>query len=134
MDTGCATAIRNETASSFAPGANPTALGPILETFVFVELEKMLPLSETSWELYHWRLEGREVDIVAEAPGNGLALFEMKASASVSERDFDNMEWFWNNPAKAYKGTGFVVYLGDMTLSFGPRKIALPLSMLWSYK
>lgn len=134
MDTGCATAIRNETAEAFTPGADPTALGFVLETFVFAELEKTLPLLNASWQLYHWRMEGREIDIVAEAPGNGLALFEMKASAAVSGGDFRHMDWFFANPAKAYTGTSFVVYLGDQLLSFGPRKIALPLSMLWSYR
>jgi predicted AAA+ superfamily ATPase len=134
MDTGCATAIRNETAQSFAPGADPTALGAMLETYAFVELEKTLSLLDSSWELYHWRADPYEVDIVAEAPGKIMTLFEMKASAAVTARDFRNIDWFWANPGKSYKGTGFVVYLGDQVLSFGPRRIALPLSMLWSYR
>lgn len=134
MDTGCATAIRNETADSFSPTADPTALGAILETFVFVELDKSLPLLSASWQLYHWRMNGREIDLIAEAPGRRLALFEMKASATVTERDFVHMDWFFANPAGAYTGTAFVVYLGDRTLSFGSRKLALPLSMLWSYR
>lgn len=133
MDTGCATAIRNETADSFAPGADPTALGAILESYVLVELEKTLPLIDSSWDLYHWRQDPYEVDIVAEAPGRKLALFEMKASALVTPEDFKSIDWFWEKVGKGYKGTGFVVYLGDQLLSFGPRKIALPLSLLWSY-
>jgi len=133
MDTGCATAIRNETAESFALGADPGALGAMLETYALVELEKTLSLLESSWELYHWRAAPYEIDIVAEAPGRTLALFEVKASASISMRDFKNIEWFWANPGKSYKGTGFVVYLGDQVLSFGRRKVALPISMLWSY-
>lgn len=133
MDTGCATAIRNETVESFAPGADPGALGAMLETYVFVELEKTLSLLESSWDLYHWRADPYEIDIVAEAPGRILALFEVKASATVSMRDFKNIEWFWANPGRSYKGTGFVIYLGDQILSFGPRKVALPISMLWSY-
>lgn len=133
MDTGCATATRHETAESFAPGADPTALGAMLETYVFVEIEKTLALLDSAWELYHWRADPHEIDIVAEAPGRKLAAFEMKASATVDARDFKSIDWFFVNAAKAYKGTGFVVYLGDQLLSFGPRKIALPLSMLWSY-
>jgi len=132
MDTGCATAIRNETADSFSPTADPSALGAILETFVFVELEKSLPLLDASWQLYHWRMKEREVDLVAEAPGRRLALFEMKAAATVSSRDFAHMDWFFAGPASAYAGSAFVVYLGDQILSFGPRKLALPLSMFWS--
>lgn len=133
MDTGCATAIRNETTDSFSPTADPSALGAIVETFVFTELEKSLPLLDASWQLYHWRMKDREVDIVAEAPGRRLALFEMKAAAAVSTSDFAHMDWFFENIAHAYTGTAFVVYLGERVLSFGPRKLALPLSMFWSY-
>ena len=133
MDTGCATAILNEIAASFAPGADPAALGAILETYVFTEIEKSLPLLEKSWELYHWRSDPKEVDIVAEAPGKILALFEMKASGTVGPEDFKHIDWFFDNVGKSYKGTGFVIYLGDRLLSFGPRKIALPLSIFWSY-
>ncbi|MBE0532030.1 MAG: DUF4143 domain-containing protein [Rhodospirillales bacterium] len=78
-----ATAIRNETGDSFPPTAGPGALGAILETFVFAELEKSPPLLDASWQLYHWRMKGRDVDIVAEAPGGRLALFEIKATATV---------------------------------------------------
>lgn len=134
MDTGCATAIRNEIASSFAAGADPAALGAILETYVFTEIEKTLPVLESSWELYHWRSDPKEVDIVAEAPGKILALFEMKASGTVTPDDFKNIDWFWENAGKSFRGTGFVVYLGDQLLSFGPRKIALPLSIFWAYR
>ncbi len=134
MDTGYATAIRNETAESFKPSADPTALGAILETFVFVELDKSLPLANDSWELYHWRRQDHEVDLIAEAPGNRLALFQMKASTTVTPSDFQHMDWFFAGPASAYTGTAFVVYLGNRILPFGPRKIALPLSVFWSYR
>jgi len=133
MDTGCATAIRNETAESFSPTADPSALGAILETFVFNELEKSLPLLDASWQLYHWRMKDREVDIIAEAPGRRLALFEMKAAATVSRSDFAHMDWFFENVANACTGTSIVIYLGDRILPFGPGKLALPLSIFWSY-
>ena len=134
MDTGCAAAIRNEVAESFMPAADPAALGAIMETFVFVELDKSLPLVNDSWELYHWRRQDHEIDIIAEAPGNRLALFEIKASTAVALSDFRHMDWFFAGPASAYSGTAFVVYLGDRILPFGPRKIALPLSLFWSYR
>ncbi len=35
-------------------------------------------------------------------------------------------------PAPA-PGTAFVIYMGDRSLSFGPGKLALPLSVFWSY-
>jgi len=134
MDTGCATALRGEDVDSFGLGAAPAALGHLLESFVFCELEKSLPFLDRRWELYHWRNAPREVDIVAEAPGRLLALFEMKASTTVDWNDFRHVDWFMKDgPGRAYKGAAFVVYLGDQQLAFGPGRLALPLSTFWSY-
>jgi len=134
LDTGCATALRAEDSDSFGAGADPGALGHLLESFVFIELEKSLPYLAKRWRLYHWRLDGREIDLLAEAPGRLLALFEMKAAATVGAEDFRHINWFMSEgPGKRYKGTGFVVYLGNDLLSFGAGRIALPLSMLWSF-
>lgn len=134
MDTGCATALRGEDRRSFGLRADPVALGHILETFVFCELEKSLPLLQDRWQLYHWRQAPREIDIVAQAPARRLALFEMKASTTVVPEDFRHMDWFLKEgPGKAYRGPAFVVYLGEQILSFGPGRLALPLSVLWSF-
>jgi len=136
LDTGCATALRNETADSFDIGADPTALGAILESFVYQELEKTLSLAANQWRLSHWRSENAEIDLIAEGPGRRLALFEMKASSSVSQADFKSIDWFLDEgPGKAYaaRSVGFVVYLGDQLLTMGPGRVCLPLSMLWSF-
>jgi uncharacterized protein len=134
LDTGCATALRAEDSASFGLGADPVALGHLLESFVFIELEKSLPFLTKRWRLYHWRQDLREIDIVAEAPGRILALFEIKAAGSVGADDFRHINWFLGEgPGKSYNGVGFVVYLGSDLLSFGPGRIALPLSMLWSF-
>lgn len=134
MDTGCATALRGEDAASFGLGADPVALGHVLESFLFCELEKSLPFLTRRWELYHWRHAPREIDIVAQAPGRRLALFEMKASTTVAAEDFRHLDWFFKEgPGNAHKGTAFVVYLGARVLSFGAARVALPLSILWSF-
>ncbi|MCC7527175.1 MAG: ATP-binding protein [Candidatus Melainabacteria bacterium] len=136
LDTGCATALRNETADSFDIGADPTALGAILESYVYSELDKTLPLLNSQWHLSHWRSKNAEIDIIAEGPGRRLALFEMKASSTVSQADFKPIDWFLQEgPGKSYaaKSVGFVVYLGDQLLAMGPGRICFPLSMLWSF-
>lgn len=112
LDTGCATALRGEDSGSFGLGADPTALGHLLESFVYTELEKSLAFLSKRWRLHHWRLDSRKVDIVAEAPGKLLALFEMKAASTVDVQDFRHSQ----------------------LLSFGPGRIAVPVSMLWSFK
>lgn len=135
LDTGCATALRGEDSGSFGLGADPTALGHLLESFVFTELEKSLAFLSKRWRLYHWRLDSREIDIVAEAPGKLLALFEMKAASTVDVQDFRHIDWFRSEgPGRDYRSAGFVIYLGSQLLSFGPGRIAVPLSMLWSFE
>lgn len=58
----------------------------------------------------------------------------MKAASSVGARDFRHIDWFRNEgPGRDYRATGFVAYLGSQLLSFGPGRIALPLSMFWSF-
>ena len=136
LDTGCATALRNETATSFNMGAEPTALGPVMESYVYQELEKTLALTRSQWHLSHWRSEKAEIDIIAEGPGRCLALFEIKTSSAVSPADFKPIDWFFQDgPGKAYaaKSLGFVVYLGDQLLTMGSGRICLPLSMFWSF-
>jgi predicted AAA+ superfamily ATPase len=93
-----------------------------------------LPLLKKHWRLFHWRSEPREIDIVAEAPGRLLALFEVKASATVNAGDFRHIDWFLKDgPGQAYRGVGLVVYLGEQLLSFGQGRIAVPLSAFWSF-
>lgn len=134
LDTGCATALRGEDSSSFGLGADAAALGHLLETFLFIELEKSLPYLSKRWSLYHWRLQPREIDIVCQAPGKLLALCEMKAAATVDEHDFDHIDWFIRSgPGTSYRCAGLVFYLGKDLLSFGDSKFALPLSVLWSF-
>lgn len=136
LDTGCATALRNEIAESFDMGADPTALGAILESFVHQELEKTLSLTSSQWHLFHWRSGNIEIDIIAEGPGRRLALFETKAASTVSQADFKSIDWFLEHgPGKAYaaKSVGFVVYLGDQLLIMGPGRVCLPVSILWSF-
>lgn len=136
LDTGCATALRNETTASFEIGADPTALGAIFESFVHQELEKTLPFTSSKWNLSHWRSQDAEIDLIAESPGRSLALFEMKASSTVTQTDFRSIDWFLHNgPGKAYaeRSVGFVVYLGNQLLTMGQGRVCLPLSIFWSF-
>jgi hypothetical protein len=56
MTTGCATALRGEDAASFDLGADPVAVGHVLESFVFCELET----SQTA--TFAWR-QGRALPL-----------------------------------------------------------------------
>lgn len=46
MDTGLAAALRGEDSTSFGLMADPAALGALLETLVYTEIEKSLPYQQ----------------------------------------------------------------------------------------
>ncbi len=111
--------------------ADPTAAGPLLETFVASELAKQLGWSRTRAEMFHFRTHGgSEVDIVLEAEDGRLAGVEVKAAAAVGPADLRGL-----GALREVAGTrfhrGIVLYTGREALPFGPGLWALPLSALW---
>lgn len=134
LDTGLAAALRNLAPASFAADSDPTALGGLLESFVYAELVKNLPYQRDDWRLYHWRGDkGREIDILAEA-GRRLVAFEVKAAVTVGEDDLRNLRWFkTEGPGRNRPVTGLVIYLGSQPLSFGDGLFGLPLSIFWAF-
>ena len=131
-DTGIAAALRNLSPRSFDADANPTALGGLLESFVYAELLRFAPYQSAGIRFYHWRdARGREIDILAES-GNDLVAIEVKASTSVSGRDFQHIDWFSDKgPGTTRTVTSIIFYLGPERLRFGERRYALPVSCLW---
>ncbi len=131
VDSGLASALRRFNTTTFDVGENPTALGGILESYIFNELQRSLPLQDEGFRLYHWRSsDKREVDILADA-GTKLVGVEVKSAATVSNDDFKHLRWFANEgPGKSRTFTGIVFYMGAEKLSFGNRQFALPVSCL----
>lgn len=134
VDSGMAAALCRKPMSEFSLGrSGANFLGPLLETFVFNELLRMLPYQQQDFRLYHWRNSDHgEIDILADA-GRSLVGFEVKASTIVREDDFKHLRWFASNgPGKRRTVTGIVFYFGEHQLHFGDRMFALPVSCLWA--
>ena len=133
VDTGLACALRGLSAGSFDADADPTAFGPLLESFAFNELLRSVPLQEEVFSLWHWTgARGREIDIVAEC-GRRLVCIEVKASSTVSREDLRHLEWFAGaGPGKGRTVTSILLYLGAEPLVLGERAFALPVSTLWA--
>jgi predicted AAA+ superfamily ATPase len=109
----------------------PTAVGPLLETFVASELAKQLAWSRTRAELFHFRTHGgREVDIVLEADDGRLVGIEVKAAATIGAADLKGLAALREVAGKRFH-RGVVLYTGRETLPFGPDLWALPMSALW---
>lgn len=112
-------------------GEEPTAVGPLLETFVASELAKQLGWSRTHAELFHFRTHGgREVDLVLEADDGRLVGIEVKAAATVGAADFKGLEALREVAGKRFH-RGVVLYTGREALPFAADLWALPVSALW---
>jgi predicted AAA+ superfamily ATPase len=109
----------------------PGLVGPLLENFVAVELWKQIGWSSVRVQVFHFRTHGgREVDLVLEADDGRLVGIEVKASATISGRDFAGLETLREIAGSRFH-RGVVLYTGMEVLPFGRRMFALPLSALW---
>jgi predicted AAA+ superfamily ATPase len=106
--------------------------GMVLESFVAMELLRQSDWLEEPVRLYHYRdKQQREVDVVIEHYSGEVAGVEVKASATVGEKDFAGLRYLREKLGRKFKG-GVVLYLGSDTLPFGERLAAVPLQGLWA--
>lgn len=90
VDSGLAAMLARVTAAQL--DHNKTPFGNLLESFVLAELEKQSGWSEGRYDFSHFRnLNGSEVDIVVEDSSGRLAGIEVKASATVTAKDFSGI-------------------------------------------
>lgn len=107
-----------------------SALGSLLETWVYSELLKTITMAEEPWEIFHYRDKDQiEVDFVLENYERKIIGIEVKASSTVFNQDFKglrklasltNVKWL----------SGIVLYNGEQCLSFGDNLWAIPFSLL----
>jgi len=75
--------------------ADREALGQLLGTFVCQELRRLASGSEYDIRFHHFRdRDQSEVDIVLQRDGRRVAGVEVKASATISDRDFRGLRKF----------------------------------------
>lgn len=112
--------------------ADRVLLGPLLESFVFSEVRKLMTGSDLRLTPYHFRdHQMREVDIVLERDDGMIAGIEIKASASVSPGDFAGLRTLAEASGDRF-AYGVVLYDSTDVVSFGERIAAVPLSALWN--
>ena len=128
-DPGLAAHLRSESIRSLLrPGGDP---GPLLETFVVMELVRQLSWSNERATIHHFRTrDGVEVDAVLEAADGRVAGVEVKASSSVKPHDLRGLRYLAEQAGDRFVG-GVLLYSGRETLSFGNRIWATPMSSLW---
>lgn len=110
---------------------DPALAGPLLETFVTMEVRKTAGWSVLRPNLLHYRSHvGAEVDLVLEARDGRCVGIEVKASSTARGDDFKGLESLATALGPKFV-RGVVLYTGKATISFGDELLALPMSALW---
>ncbi len=105
--------------------------GHVLESFVFGELLKHMTTAYSDYRpLYYRDADKFEVDIVIENSAGQLVGVEVKASATVKERDLRGLKKLANLAGDQFTA-GVLLYDGDETMPLGNNLWAAPLSTLW---
>ncbi len=128
IDSGLLASVRRF--EHMRAGWDRTGFGPLLETFVFSEVLKLLD-SPMEYFLYHYRdHQQNEVDFVLERSDGLVAGIEVKASSTVAQADFKGLRIMADALGKKF-AAGVVLYDGDTAIPVGDRLTAVPLSFLW---
>jgi len=106
-------------------------LGHLVETFVFQEVRRQASWHGTAIRLHHFRdKDGSEVDIVVERAAHELAGIEVKASATVTSKDFRGLRKLRQASGRRF-AAGIVLYDGETSAGFGDGLYAVPIRALW---
>jgi len=130
VDAGLAAAL-----AKVGPGHlrdDRTFLGPLLETFVAMELTKQRAWSALRPTIMHFRSHaGPEVDLVLEANAGQIVGVEVKASSNVERRDASGLLALAELAGPKFV-RGIVLYNGKHLLPLAENIWAWPIQELWA--
>src|SRR5665811_2155961 len=105
--------------------------GRALENFVATELIKHLEWAETPARLHHYQRQKADIDLVLEAADGSIAAVEVKAAATVTERDTRHLRELRDKRGDSFRA-GVVLCSRAETTPLGDRLWAVPISVLWA--
>lgn len=109
-----------------------TRFGNALETFVYSELLKHTTNAEGAYQIMYYRDADKvEVDFVVENSLGHIVAIEVKASATVNEKDLKGLKKLSNLIGEQCRA-GILLYDGIETMPLGNNIWAVPLSSLWA--
>lgn len=109
------------------------AIGPLVETLALGELTRTVANDPAAASLRFLRdRDGREIDVVLEYPDGRVVAIEIKASQTPRHDDAKHLRWLRDKAGDRFV-RGYVLHLGQRTLSLGDRISAVPLSALWHH-
>lgn len=129
VDSGLAAHL---TGTTLERSMDPTVpLGPLLESFVAMEIRKRLSWSPHGATCWHFRdRDGAEVDFVLEHPDGRVVGIETKATTSVSRRDARGLRFLADRLGDRFHA-GYVLSMMPEAIPLGPKLTALPIETLW---
>ncbi len=129
-DTGIICAVRELNSKRLIQ--QPEVFGLLLESFVYNELRKQATWLNNQLNFYHYRDKKKvEVDIIIENAMGDCFAIEVKASATLTPKDFAGLERFKTIAGSRFK-QGILLYDGDHSTAFGDKLLAVPIGALWS--
>ncbi|MDR1448824.1 MAG: ATP-binding protein [Propionibacteriaceae bacterium] len=129
VDSGIAASRLGYDAERLARLDSP--LGGLLEGFVAMEIARQLTWSDSRVEMWHYRTKDQvEVDLVLEDRRGRVVAIDVKASSTVRADDFRGIAHLEGRLGSDLV-LGLVLYTGQETVPFGPRRRAMPIAALW---
>jgi predicted AAA+ superfamily ATPase len=131
IDSGLLASLRGVTEDTLQ--RDRSLFGGLLETFVYGELLKHATWAETDdYQILYYRdADQYEVDFVVENRAGELIGVEVKASATITEKDLRGLKRLQGLAGNAMR-MGIILYDGAEALPLGDRLWAMPLSGLWA--
>jgi uncharacterized protein len=106
--------------------------GRAYESFVAMELERLLPHTQTMPAMRHWRGPyGEEVDIVLEDRSGHVVAIEVKAGATVRRGDLRGLNRLRSLAGERFTA-GLVLCTASQTTPLGHDLWAVPIEALWA--
>jgi len=131
-DTGLAAALLGVTAGTWDADRPIAARGPLLETFVALEVRKQLGWSATPATLHHYREhDGAEVDLLLEARDGRVVGIEVKATHRLGRDAVRHLERLRDDVGERFV-RGLVLHAGATAAPLADRIWALPIHALWT--
>jgi hypothetical protein len=129
VDTGLLAHLLGLDAAGLA--GDSRLLGPLLENFVVMEIEKQTEWSDVKPDVFHFRTQSdQEVDVVLEARDGSVVGIEVKAGASIGGGDLKGLRALREMTGKRFR-RGVLLNTGAETLRLDDRLAAAPVSALW---
>jgi predicted AAA+ superfamily ATPase len=108
-----------------------TRFGNVLETFVYGELLKHTTTCENNYRIMYYRdVDKVEVDFVIENSMGNIIAIEVKACATVNEKDLKGLKKLAALSGERFT-RGILLYDGEDSMPLGENIWAIPLSSLW---